>query len=313
MNVNSPAHGPVGATASPDRRALVLGGGGSAGHAWSIGVLAGLLEGGRDVTGADLIIGTSAGSTVAVQVADGDPAALLAGVLTEAPAPRTGSLRPAGGRGPAADHLAAMRRVIAAADGPADMRRRMGALTLEADAASDGTWSTRWRETVAARLPGRRWPVPRVLVVAVDARTGNPVLLDRHSGVDVVDAVAASCAGGGLPYRIGDRRYVDGGYRSIENADLAAGCGWVLVLAPLGGRSHTPPDWGTHLAAQVEDLRARGTAVETVLPDEASRRAFGDNMMDPTARPAAGRAGRDQGRALAGRLDEFWSGQPTMT
>ena len=49
-------------------RALVLGGGGSAGNAWEIGVIAGLFDAGLDVTEADLIIGTSAGSTAAAQV-----------------------------------------------------------------------------------------------------------------------------------------------------------------------------------------------------------------------------------------------------
>ena len=42
------------------RTALVLGGGGSTGNAWLIGVIAGLFEAGLDVTEADLIIGTSA-------------------------------------------------------------------------------------------------------------------------------------------------------------------------------------------------------------------------------------------------------------
>jgi NTE family protein len=43
------------------QRALVLGGGGAAGNAWEIGVLAGLLDAGLDVTDADLIVGTGAG------------------------------------------------------------------------------------------------------------------------------------------------------------------------------------------------------------------------------------------------------------
>jgi NTE family protein len=47
---------------------LVLGGGGSAGNAWLIGVIAGLFDAGLDVTEADLIIGTSAGSTAAAQI-----------------------------------------------------------------------------------------------------------------------------------------------------------------------------------------------------------------------------------------------------
>src|ERR1700716_219012 len=61
---------------------------------------------------------------------------------------------------------------------------------------------------------------------------------------------------------------IDGGYRrSSENADLAAGYGRVLVLSPLGGRTRAPLDWGMHLAAQVDELRAVGSRVETILPD----------------------------------------------
>ena len=55
------------------KRALVLGGGGSAGNAWEIGVIAGLFESGLDLTEADLIIGTSAGATVAVQITSTPP------------------------------------------------------------------------------------------------------------------------------------------------------------------------------------------------------------------------------------------------
>ncbi|MBP2326195.1 putative acylesterase/phospholipase RssA [Kibdelosporangium banguiense] len=52
-------------------QALVLGGGGVAGIAWMTGLLAGLAESGKDVTGADLIVGTSAGSAVAAQLGSG--------------------------------------------------------------------------------------------------------------------------------------------------------------------------------------------------------------------------------------------------
>ena len=113
------------------------------------------------------------------------------------------------------------------------MRRRMGASALNMDAASDGSWQTQWRATVASRLPSQHWPERTVLITAVDACTGEPVVFDRHSGVDLVDAVAASCSSG-PPYWIGDNRYIDGGYRSnAENADLAsricAGVGAITI------------------------------------------------------------------------------------
>jgi NTE family protein len=196
-------------------------------------------------------------------------------------------------------------KIIAAAEDAADMRRRMGAAALDMDAASNGSGQTPWRATVAARLPSQRWPKRMVLVAAVDAHTGEPVVFDRHSGVDLVDAVAASCASG-FAYKIGDNRYIDGGYRRNENADLATGYGRVLVLSPFGGRTRTPLEWGMHLAAQVDELRARGSRVETIFPDSNSEHMFGANAMDPSLRPPAARAGYNQGRALAEQLTEFW-------
>jgi NTE family protein len=293
-------------------RALVLGGGGSAGNAWLIGVVAGLFDAGLDVTKADLIIGTSAGSTAAAQITSATPAELLAGILSAAPQSPAGPARSGAGRipvGSAADHMERTSAIIAAAEDPADMRRRLGAAALEMDAASDGSGQTRWRATVAARLPSQHWPQQPVLIVAVDARSGEPVVFDRHSGVDLADAVAASCANGfGVPpHAIGGSWFIDGGYRrSSENADLAAGYERVLVLSPLGGRTRTPLEWGTHLAAQADELRALGSKVETILPDSNSRNAFGSNMMDLSTRPPAARAGYDQGKALARQLTEFW-------
>jgi NTE family protein len=290
-------------------RALVLGGGGSTGNAWLIGVIAGLFDAGLDVTTADLTIGTSAGSTAAAQIAGATPTELLAAVLAAAPQQRTGPVGSDRGRvpiRPVADHMERMSKIIASAEDAADMRRRMGAAALEMDAASDGSWQTQWRATVAARLPTQLWPERTVLITAVDAHTGEPVVFDRHSGVDLVDAVAASCASG-RPYRIGDSRYVDGGYRSnAENADLAAGYARVLVLSPFGGRSLTPVDWGMHLATQIDELRARGSRVETIFPDSNSEHMFGANAMDLSLRPPAARSGYDQGRALAEQLNEFW-------
>jgi NTE family protein len=301
------------AAASDRRRALVLGGGGSTGNAWLIGVIAGLFDAGLDVTTADLTVGTSAGSTAAAQFAGASPTKLLAAALAGAQK-RTGPARPPRSQGPAkphnpgepvVNHLARVTEIIASAADPADMRRRMGAAALELDGASDGSWSARWRATVAARLPRPDWPHRTVLITAVDARTGEPVVFDRFSGVELVDAVAASCSSS-LPYRIGDGRYIDGGYRRNENADLASGCERVLVLSPFGGRTLHPLAWRMQLAAQVEELRAGGSRVEMVFPDSDSEYLFGGNAMDLSQRPAAARAGYDRGGALAEQLGGFW-------
>ena len=122
--------------------ALVLGGGGSAGNAWLIGVIAGLFDAGLDVTMADLVIGTSAGSTTAAQITSTTPTQLMAAILSAAP--QAGSVAVASERGrapirPATDHLERTGKIIAASADAADMRRKMGAAALELDGVSDGS------------------------------------------------------------------------------------------------------------------------------------------------------------------------------
>lgn len=288
-------------------RALVLGGGGSTGNAWLIGVLAGSAHAGLEAHDCDLIVGTSAGSTAAAQITGAAPAALLDAVLAAAPARSHARVRPhaASAAVRPVDHLQRLRAIIAAAEDAADMRRTMGAVARAMADELDGSEQARWRATVAARLPQHRWPERWVRITAVDAETGAPTVFDRDSGVDLVDAVAASCAGG-FAYRIGAHQYIDGGYRRNENADLAAGFERVLVLAPLGGRSLHPPAWGMQLEAQVAELRDGGSRVETVVPDAQSEHLFGANAMDLSLRPDAARVGFEQGRALAERLSAAW-------
>ncbi|WP_027346277.1 patatin-like phospholipase family protein [Hamadaea tsunoensis] len=304
---SSLTHG--GPTAAPDgRRALVCAGGGAAGNAWELGLIAGLGDAGVDLTEADLIIGTSAGSTVAAQITSGTRAAdLYAAILAETPPPPAGGGVPGRGLAPRSsgpNYMEWSDGIIASAADAADMRRRMGAAALDM-AAADDSRQTRWRDIVASRLPSPHWPEQPVLISAVDARTGEPVVFDRHSGIDLVDAVAASTSAM-TPYPIGENRYINGGYRRSENADLAAGYGRVVVLSPFGGRTRMPLEWGMDLATQVEELRAGGSRVETVFPDAGAGEVFDANALDPATRLPAARGGYAQGQALAERFAEFW-------
>ncbi|ALX66337.1 patatin-like phospholipase family protein [Microbacterium sp. XT11] len=276
-------------------RALVLGGGGSTGNAWLIGVIAGLHEAGVDAAAAELVVGTSAGATAAVQITTADPSALLDAVLaSSAPAaahPHRGSAVRS-----AAQSMSATSGIIAGSADLHDMRRRLGAAAIARD--HDGTFSETWRRTVSARLPADEWPSRRLLVPAVDADTGEPVVFERDGGVGVADAVAASCASG-IAYRIGRRRFIDGGYRRNENADLASGSSVVLALSPFGGRSRQPREWGTWLSAQVDELRGEGSCVRVVTPGDEFERMGGARAMDPALRADAARLGRAQGEVLA--------------
>ncbi|VXA95663.1 patatin-like phospholipase family protein [Pseudoclavibacter sp. 8L] len=291
------------------RRALVLGGGGSTGNAWLIGVLAGLDAAGLDVASADLVIGTSAGATAGAQLAGATPSDLLEAILTAPTQPLPSGPRHPPTPGAASQQVTAqlerMQRLIDGSADATDMRRRLGASALDRLAAADGSWQDRWRSIVASRLPVLDWPARPLLFTAVDAGTGDPVTLDQHSGADLVDAVAASTSSG-LPYSVGDRWLIDGGFRRNENADLATGFDRVLVLAPFSGKSLTPPEWGLQLDAQLEELRTTGSTVETIFPGAELDHLFGANAMDLSLRPSAARAGFARGQRYAEEAAAIW-------
>jgi NTE family protein len=273
----------------PEGQALVLGGGGVAGIAWMTGLLAGLADAGRDVTGADLIVGTSAGAAVAAQVASGLPLDELFARQTE-PALQA---REISAELDLQKVAAEFGEFMTGATSAQDAQRRVGAYALAADTVSEAER----RAAVESRLPAREWPARRVLLVAVDAETGQTRVFDRDSSVNLVDAVAASCAVPGIwpPVTIGDRRYVDGGVRSSDNADLAAGSGRIVVISPLGYDSPIPSPMP--LRSVVGQLRADGAVVTVIVPDQASAAAMGANPLDPDTRAPAAHAGRAQGRA----------------
>ena len=87
---------------------------------------------------------------------------------------------------------------------------------------------------------------------------------------------------------------MDGGVRSIANADLLEGFESVALVC-----FHPPGLPGERIrarvAAQVEQLRNAGAAVTVVFPDEAVLAAIGPRTMDVTRRPSVVRAALAQG------------------
>lgn len=274
-------------------RALVLGGGGITGIGWEIGLLAGLAAKGLDLSTADVVFGTSAGSVVAAQITSGRPLdelfeRQLAGYGSEVAA-RMG--------------LGIRLRFAAALLGTRDdvrFRQKMGRLAVRAKTMSEADRLA----VIESRLPRHDWPDRDLRITVVDAESGELRVLDRTSGVPLVPAVAASCAVPGVypPIGFDGHRYVDGGVRSGTNADLAAGCERVVVLAPM------PRGIGPMLGvpAQLEELRRTGRAA-AVSPDDAALAAIGRNVLDPAKRAAAARAGREQAGSVRDEIAEVWN------
>ena len=286
------------APARTSSRALVLGGGGVAGIAWELGVLAGLADEGVDVTGAELIVGTSAGSAVAAQISS---SASLDGLFARqlVPAEQSGELM--------ADLdldalLAMFGSALRAAKTPAEMRAAIGQAALAAETVPE----VARRAVIEHRLPDHTWAAGRDLrIVAADAETGETRVFTRDDGVSIVDAVAASCAVPGVwpPVTIEGHRYIDGGVRSSTNADLAAGCAVILILAPVDDIAGIAD---ATVSAAIQRL-SDSAAVTWVRPDEASLAAIGTNPLDPATREPAAKAGRAQGCVIAAEVGAAWA------
>jgi NTE family protein len=276
-----------------ERRALVLGGGGITGIAWELGVLSGLRALGVDLTGADLIVGTSAGSVVGAQLATGvDPEERYVAQL----APPDGQVAATLGRG----GMLRLGLALLGSRDPQQVRARIGRFARHARTVPEAERIA----VIGRRLPVHEWPQRDLRITAVDAHTGEFVVLDRHTGVPLVQAVAASCAVPGIwpPVSAGGRRFIDGGVRSSANADLAAGCARVVVLAPVV-RALGPM---AGVQAQVAALQADGAQVALVSPDAAAVAAIGRNVLDPSRRAAAARAGRAQSAAAGAEVAAVW-------
>lgn len=272
--------------------ALVLGGGGIAGIAWHTGILLGLVQSDSDPTVAEVLVGISAGATIAAQVGSGSDLAELFRRQVDAGTRGAEIASPVS----MTDLIGKLAPIFSGGYDAAERRRRLGALALAADTVEE---AERHR-VIAARLDGLDWPDRRVDVVVVDAATGERRVFDRSSGVTMVDAVAASSAVPGVwpPVAIGGHRYVDGGVWSVTNTDLASGCDRVLVLAPI-----VDPALGVEVAGLGPDVR-----VEVIRPDAASLTAFGTDVLDLAVREPSARAGLVQGHAEAHRVRELLAG-----
>ncbi len=282
------------------KRGLVLAGGGLAGIAWEIGILRGVedeaAETARLLLDSDAIIGTSAGSAVAAQLGSG----LSLDDLYERQI--AGASKEIDPDVDIEDITELFLNALSDPDATKEQKlQRIGAVARSTATVSEAVR----RDVIAQRLPSHDWPDRDLRITAIDIGTGELVTFDRTSGVELVDAVAASCAvpGAWPPVTIGERRYMDGGVGSTMNLSLAADCDTVVVLVPSGRGAPSP--FGRDPAVEVDAFAGRSLGV---FADDDSLTAFGPNPLDPACREPSARAGRAQGRRVAAEVAEFLAG-----
>lgn len=225
---------------------LVLGAGGATGAAFEAGILLALAtDHGVDPRRASHLVGTSAGSVIGALIAMGLGGEDLAAVISRTPE----WMSPVGGSydlkfreqtPPSPPNLRSLVRPM----GPRDIvrfaglaaTRRYRALWLHC--VKPGTFDLTEQLPF---IPDLAWPSDaRLSVCCADSTTGDRVVFERDSGVNLADAVAASCAVPGVirPVAIGDRLLVDGGVVSPSNADLALDdrdATITVIVSPMSG------------------------------------------------------------------------------
>ncbi|OBK02246.1 patatin [Mycolicibacterium conceptionense] len=282
------------------KRALVLAGGGIAGIAWETGILQGIADESPETAdallGSDVLVGTSAGSTVSAQLGSG---LRLAELFERQVGAVSAELDP----GVSIDNVTDLFVKAMLKPNTTKAQKLQGIGTVAASTATVDP-SVR-RKVIEARLPSHDWPDRELRISAIDIDTGELVTLDRDSGVSLVDAVAASCA---VPavwpvVNIGGRRFMDGGIGSAVNMALAADCDTAVALVPQG-RS-TPSPFGTGAAEEVDGFDGRSFGI---FADDDALVAFGKNPLDPACRVPSALAGRAQGRRVAAEVAAFLLG-----
>jgi NTE family protein len=271
--------------------ALVLGGGGVTGIAWELGILKGLADAGVDLSEADLIVGTSAGSVVGAQVASGRSLEEL----------YAGQLEPADSEIGAELSRLTMLRLLPPMLIPGSQQQKLARVGKMALRAHPPGGSQRI-EVIRSRIGIEEWPDRDLRVTAVEAESGEFVVFDKDSGVDIVHAVAASCA---VPLvwpavTIDGLHYVDGGMRSTSNVDLARGMEAVVVIAPLPQAFSKATSIKAQLAASGATRRA------VVTPDSEALAEIGKNVLDPSKRADAARTGLRQAVEVLDKVRRAW-------
>jgi NTE family protein len=278
-------------TRPPGERALVLGGGAVTGMAWEVGLLKGLRDAGIDLTQADLIVGTSAGSVVGTLVRAGRSLDALYDAQL-APLPATATAVPASID---LQYLQETYRLWRGLDITEAQRVEVGRRALAApqvipEAEAIQQWAT--------RLGVPDWPSPPLWITAVDVHDGTTRLIDQTQGVPIARAVAASTALPGLnaPVTIGERRYMDGG---VAGTHLDAVAGYRLIVGVIPGEVRD---------RETAAARAQGSVVRLVRPDAESAAARGPNTLDLGRRRVSAEAGLRQAAVVAADLASVWNG-----
>jgi NTE family protein len=194
---------------------------------------------------------------------------------------------------------------------PEQIRAEIGKMALNAETISEEASLSRF-----APFVGQAWP-NQIRATTVNAGTGQLQIWDASSGAPLERALAASTAIPGIwpPITINGERYIDGGVRSMLNADLAIGSDIVIVVSCFAltapGKAGTAffTAINAALLAELDRVRDSGAALAVIEPHSEFLvlTKHGAAMMDSNLIPEAYRLGHITAVGEAESVGRVWN------
>ncbi|EES41214.1 phospholipase, patatin family [Staphylococcus caprae M23864:W1] len=267
-------------------KALVLGGGGITGMAWEAGVLAGLNDSNIDVSTADAIIGTSAGSFIGTVLANQED---MKSYYLELPSQISSD-----DRGAMSSDLYRLwqNAFVVGKDDPVKVGQMLGDIiyTHPSKLPLD-----KRMHAIRQRLGNVEW-TDNLIITAINAKSGQLATFNKQSHIALEEAVGASGAVPGLwPHiRVLEQDWIDGGMTSPANAMIAKDFKNIMIIAPLA-------DGYGNLPSVKDDAKVldENSSVITITPNSESQNAIGENIYSPDNIIDIGHAGYEQGMQVA--------------
>ena len=294
-----PAPEPIG---KGKERGLVLGGGGEWFVAWQLAYTTTLAEGGVDLTTADAVVGTSAGS-------------LLGTLLTSGRLAQGANIFKWFGENP--DFMSQLIVVNTGAESQLRARKlqqtttshdpqaiqAMGRAAMAAKNAPVEGYQTALQQVVGPM----DWPSPVMHTTANDCYTGERLLVYPDSGIPIRAAISASSSLPGMlgPTWLADHVAMDGGIsRSGTHADIMAGAKRIIVISLSNGDPQYAQLSPFHapIEEELDVCRKSGSEIFVTFANPPK----GTNFLDPKEMAIAAKMGVAKAKEDLAELSNFW-------
>ena len=293
------------------QRGIALCGGGEYLVAWYMGYFRALSEGGVDLSLADVIVGTSAGSVAGAAILAGALGRLHTAMAFFGKMPGlllkladTTKLSPSQKR--------AVDLALSVDNSDPETIRQIGRAAMAAHNPANGA---KYARTIRLLVGQSAWPSPKLFTTANDCYTGERLIVSAASGIDVTEACAASASWPGRagPAWLKDRYAMDGGVcQTSTHCDVIAGVKKAIVISLSDGGPAAAAQ-GLRLASipntlmdEIASLKAGGSAVKLIvvgLPPGWTH----VELLNPVSIKPALDYGYARGKAEAADIKQFWA------